>query len=172
MPSAIRHFYEFGRFRLDADKHRLLRDGHVVPLKPKTLDALLVLVQNPDKLLEREDLMKAVWTDSFVEDANLTVAISSLRKALAQNDETAEYIETVPRVGYRFVAAVREVFEEPKPLIVEKHTLSRTVIEEELISDEPSLEEQTAITVQPLAAWRASSLQGRRARASQCCWVL
>src|SRR5205814_2838829 len=141
MPSSIRHFYDFGDFRLDADKHRLMRDGEVVPLSPKAVEALLVLVRNPGRPLEREELMQAVWADSFVEDANLTVAISHLRKALGQNNETAEYIETVPRVGYRFVADVREIREEPAPLIVEKLTLSRTVIEEEFVPDRPGAQE-------------------------------
>jgi len=109
MLNTIRHFYEFGQFRLDSDKHRLLCDGKVVPLSPKAIEALIVLVQNPGKPLEREELMKAVWADSFVEDANLTVAISNLRKALGQSGEAAEYIETVPRVGYGFVVDVREV---------------------------------------------------------------
>lgn len=155
MPNTVRHFYEFGTFRLDADRHRLLRDGHVVPLSPKAIEALLVLVRNPGKLLEREALMQAVWADTFVEDANLTVAVSHLRKALGQNGEPGEYIETIPRVGYRFVADVREVKEEPAPLVVEKHTLSRTVIEEELIHDEPHAEAKTeAIVVQPAIARR------------------
>src|SRR2546428_1837173 len=136
MRNPARHFYEFGQFRLDADKHRLLRDGEAVPLSPKAIEALLALVRNPGKLLEREALMQAVWADTFVEDANLTVAISHLRKVLGQNGEAAEYIETIPRVGYRFVAEVREVTEQPAPLIVEKHTLSRTVIEEEFLHEE------------------------------------
>src|SRR5438128_9816848 len=153
MRNSARHFYEFGRFRLDADRHRLMRDGEVVPLSPKAIEALLVLVRNPGKPLEREELMKAVWANTFVEDANLTVAISHLRKALGQSGETAEYIETIPRVGYRFVADVREISEQPAPLIVEKHTLSRTVIEEELIHDEPHAEAKTeAIVVQPAIA--------------------
>ena len=155
MRDSVRHFYEFGQFRLDADRHRLLRDGEVVPLSPKADEALLVLVRNPGKPLEREALMQAVWADTFVEDANLTVAISHLRKALDQNGEPGEYIETVPRVGYRFVADVREIREEVAPLVVEKHTLSRTVIEEELIHDEPHEEAKTeAIVVQPAMARR------------------
>src|SRR5437660_9893853 len=166
MPSTIRDFYEFGDFRLDAEKHRLLRDGEVVPLSPKAVDALFVLVRNPGKPLEREALMQAVWADSFVEDANLTVAISHLRKALGQNGDTAEYIETVPRVGYRFVADVREVREKPAPLVGEKHTLSRTVIEEELIHDEPHAEAKTqAIVVQPGIARRLPVFVRRHATA-------
>ncbi len=135
MPKRSRRFYDFGPFRLDADRHRLLRNGEPVHLSPKSVDALVVLVQNAGKLLEREALMQAVWADTFVEDANLTVAISHLRKALGQNGETAEYIETIPRVGYRFVAEVRDAYEEPKSLIIEKHTQSRTIIEEELLPD-------------------------------------
>lgn len=84
MPRPVRHLYEFGSFRLDADKHRLLRDGEVVHLPPKTIETLWVLVQNPGKLLEREALMQAVWADTFVEDANLTVAISNLRRRLSR----------------------------------------------------------------------------------------
>ncbi len=131
MAKSSRCFYEFGPFRLDPEKNRLLRDGEPVHLSPKSLEALVVLVQNAGKLLEREALIQAVWADTFVEDANLTVAISHLRKVLGQNTETPEYIETIPRVGYRFVADVRETSEEPKSLIIEKRTLSRTVIEEE-----------------------------------------
>src|SRR6266496_3215290 len=146
MPQRSRHFYEFGPFRLDAEKHRLLRDGEPVHLSPKAAEALTVLVQNAGKMMEREALMQAVWADTFVEDANLTVAISHLRKALGQNGETAEYIETIPRVGYRFIAEVREAFEEPKPLIIEKHTQSRTVIEEEFLPDNGSKAETLIVT--------------------------
>ena len=138
MRNPDKHFYDFGPFRFDPDKHRLFRDGNPVSLPPKAMDALLVLVQNKGKLLEREALMQAVWADSFVEDANLTVAISNLRKVLGQNGDTAEYIETIPRVGYRFVAEVREVRETPAPLIVEKHTRLQTVIEEEFLEDAPA----------------------------------
>lgn len=137
MSSTSKQFYEFGPFRLDPERHRLFRDGNQVHVSSKALDALNVFVQNPGKMLGREVLMKAVWADSFVEDANLTVAVSQLRKALGQ-DGDAEYIETLPRVGYRFVANVREIYEEPSPLLIEKRTLSKTVIEEEIINDEPS----------------------------------
>ena len=131
MRNYTKHFYEFGPFRLDPEKHRLVRNGELIHLPPKAMEALTVFVQHPNEVLEREALMQAVWADAFVEDGNLTVAISHLRKALEQNSETAEYIETIPRVGYCFIADVRKVIEEPAPLIIEKHTLSRTVIEEE-----------------------------------------
>jgi Tol biopolymer transport system component/DNA-binding winged helix-turn-helix (wHTH) protein len=147
MPSPDRHFYEFGSFRLDPEKNRLLRNGEPVHLPPKALEALCVFVQNPGRMLEREFLMHAVWADTFVEDANLTVAVSQLRKALAQDGEAIEYIQTVPRVGYRFIAEVREVREQPQPLIIEKRTLSRTVIEEE---DQPESSEAVPVVLPDL----------------------
>ena len=125
------HFYEFGPFRFDPDRHRLTRNGDPISLPPRATMALRVLVENRGKLLEREALLKAVWAGTFVEDANLTVAISQLRKALGQNGDASEYIETIPRVGYRFVAEVRTIAGLPLPLIVEKLTHSQTVIEEE-----------------------------------------
>jgi serine/threonine-protein kinase len=118
-PKGARRFYEFGGFRLDANKHRLLRNGEIVPLFSKAVETLTVLVQNPGKLLEREALMQAVWPDTTVEDANLTVAISQLRKALNQNSDSGEFIQTIARVGYRFVADVHEVVDEPVSLISE-----------------------------------------------------
>jgi DNA-binding winged helix-turn-helix (wHTH) protein/TolB-like protein/Tfp pilus assembly protein PilF len=126
--NGVRRFYEFGPFRLDPNRHRLLRDGEVVPLSPKAIQTLTVLVQNPGKLLERETLRDALWPDTIVEDANLTVAISQLRKALNQNGDTGEFIQTIPRVGYRFVADLREMIEEPAPLTIEEPARLRTTI--------------------------------------------
>jgi len=117
--NGVRRFYEFGAFRLDVNRHRLLRNGEIVALFPKAVETLTTLVQNPGKLLEREELMDAVWPDAVVEDANLTVAISHLRKVLGQNDDSGDFIQTIPRVGYRFVADVREVVEERMPLVDE-----------------------------------------------------
>ena len=134
MDVLVNHTYEFGPFRLEVERHRLLRDGEVLAVPPRALDALLMLVQRRWQMVRRQDLMEAIWVDTFVEDSNLTVAVSQLRKALGEN-ERARYIETIPRVGYRFVGDVREVIEEPGPLIVEKRTQSRTVIAEEIEPD-------------------------------------
>lgn len=105
-----KHFYEFGPFRLDPAEHTLLREGQTVPLTPKVFDILKVLVENNGHLFEKDELMKAVWPDSFVEEGNLTRNISTLRTALGERPED-QYIETVPKRGYRFVARVREVDE-------------------------------------------------------------
>lgn len=101
--------YEFGSFRLDPAEHLLLRDGRPLPLSPKAFELLLVLVEKPGKLLTKEELMGRLWPDSFVEEANLTVNISALRKSLGETTDGGDYIETVPKRGYRFVIQVREV---------------------------------------------------------------
>jgi len=139
MPDPFKQRYAFGSFVLDLESQRLLREGQTVPLPPKALETLRVLLRQPGRVVGRAELIRAVWAEAFVEDANLTVAISQLRKALDQNGETVEYIETIPRVGYRFVGDVSQILEEPRvPVIMAKHTLSRTVIEEEETPTEQS----------------------------------
>ncbi len=100
--------YEFGVFRVDADERILLRDSEVVKLAPKAFDLLLALIEKRNRIISKDELMSEVWADSFVEEANLTVHVSALRKIF--NGEN--YIETVPRRGYRFNAEVREINDE------------------------------------------------------------
>lgn len=101
--------YQFGKFRFDPANHLLLSGDDPVPVTPKAFDILLVLVQNGRRLTTKEELMRKVWPDSFVEEANLTVNISSLRRLLGKTEQGQPYIETVPKKGYRFVAVVQEV---------------------------------------------------------------
>jgi TolB-like protein/DNA-binding winged helix-turn-helix (wHTH) protein len=101
-------FYEFGPFRIDPVKRALLRDHVAVSLPPKSFDVLLALVANGGEPLTREELMKRVWPDTFVEEGNLTQAIFLARKALGDNPQEPRYIVTVPRQGYRFSAGVTE----------------------------------------------------------------
>lgn len=99
-------FYAFGPYRLDTIKRVLLRDGAMVPLPPKAVDVLVVLVESAGELVEKNELLARVWPDTFVEDGNLSVNIFTLRKALGEADGEGEYIRTVPRRGYTFVAEV------------------------------------------------------------------
>ncbi|MGA2372187.1 MAG: transcriptional regulator [Candidatus Korobacteraceae bacterium] len=103
-------YFRFGAFRLYPTEHLLLREEAAVPLAPKAFDILLYLVQNSGHLVKRDVLMEAIWPDSFVEETNLTVNISLLRKALETGDQP--YIETIPRKGYRFTAEVTECEED------------------------------------------------------------
>lgn len=109
--------YAFGEFRLEMTERRLLNNGQLVPLAPKAFDLLTLLVQNSPHLLEKEFLLKTLWPDSFVEDANLSVNISALRKALGEERGQNRWIETIPKRGYRFVADVTRV-PPPAPTVV------------------------------------------------------
>lgn len=102
------HLYEFGRFRINTVQRLLLRDQEVVALTPKVFDMLLTLVESSGQIVSKDSLMKRIWPDTFVEEGNLTQNISLLRKALGEGQNGHQYIETVARRGYRFVAPVRE----------------------------------------------------------------
>jgi DNA-binding winged helix-turn-helix (wHTH) protein len=102
MDSCPTQIYEFGPYLLDSAERRLLRDGQIVPLTPKLLDLLLVLVRHSGHALSKDDLLHEVWSDAIVEENNLSVNISALRRLLDDDLEVPRYIETVPRFGYRF----------------------------------------------------------------------
>src|SRR5271155_3773241 len=103
------YFYEFGPFRLEPSERLLLRSSESVPLPPKAFDTLVLLVQNSGHVLSKDELMSRLWPNTFVEENNLTQHISMLRRALGEGPGESDYIETVPKLGYRFVVPVREV---------------------------------------------------------------
>src|SRR5688572_3739167 len=101
--------YEFGPFRLDARERLLLREGRPVALTDKVFELLLLLVRQRGRALSRSELMQQLWPDTVVEENNLSVNVSVLRRALGDASSGPRYIETLARRGYRFVAEVREV---------------------------------------------------------------
>ena len=105
--------YEFSGFRLEEAQQRLLFNGEPVALKPKILDLLRYLIQSRGQLIAKDDLMREVWPDTIVEENNITVSMSILRKTLGEDRHKPQFIETVPRRGYRFVAQVNEISLEP-----------------------------------------------------------
>ncbi|HKS27689.1 MAG TPA: winged helix-turn-helix domain-containing protein [Pyrinomonadaceae bacterium] len=107
-----KRIYQFGPFRLDAEEQLLLCSGERVYLAPKDFELLLLLIKNRGHILEKEELMKEVWPDAFVEEGNLNRHISTIRKRLGENHDKRQYIETVPRRGYRFIAHVRDLQQE------------------------------------------------------------
>src|SRR4051812_27790762 len=116
MTMAAESEFEFGPFRLDTAKQVLWRDGALVPLTPKALSLLRVLVEARGDVVPKPDLMSRVWPDAVVEDANLSVTVAALRKALGTQEEAPEghsWVETVPRRGYRFAGALRAPSLEP-----------------------------------------------------------
>ena len=101
--------YEFGPFRVDTRERQLMRNGEVVPLRPKVFDILLMLVQNSGHILTKDDVMNHVWSDTAVEEGNISRTISTLRNALGERPHEHRYIETIPWRGYRFVANVKRI---------------------------------------------------------------
>jgi DNA-binding winged helix-turn-helix (wHTH) protein len=101
------HIYQFERFQIDPQKRLLLRDGQPVQLTSKAFDLLLVLVKSSGQVMTKDELMSRVWQDQFVEEANLAVQVSALRRALGEKKGEQAFIVTVPGRGYSFVAAVQ-----------------------------------------------------------------
>lgn len=151
METETRHLYEFGDFCLDAAERLLLRRGQAVPLTPKAFETLCYLVSRSGHIVEKEELLSAVWPDTFVEEATLAQNIFTLRRALGQGRETLQYIETVPKRGYRFIAGVRELRDEGAMLVVEQHTRTHIIAEEALenSSDTNSQDDFTSAATHP-----------------------
>ncbi len=131
--------YEFGPFRMDPDKQVLLRENQPIPITPKAFETLLALVRRSRNVVTKEELMKEVWPDSFVEESNLSQNIFMLRKALGDNAENRQYIVTLPGKGYRFAAPVRTVTQPGEVLVAHARTRAQIVIEENEAGTDPAL---------------------------------
>ena len=105
----MKHLWEFEGYRVDLERRLLLSGNEPVPLPAKALDTLLLLIQREGEVVSKDDLMKAVWPDAFVEEGNLSQTIHVLRKALGDSIEEHRFIVTVPGRGYRFVSEVRDI---------------------------------------------------------------
>jgi len=129
MNRPARRFYLFDAFRVDVNERLLFKDNREVPLTPKVFDTLLVLLESSSHVMTKKELMQQVWPDSFVEENNLAQNISILRKALGTSNEGEQYIQTVPKRGYRFTGDVRATGGEEESLIVRERTRARIVVE-------------------------------------------
>jgi DNA-binding winged helix-turn-helix (wHTH) protein/TolB-like protein/Tfp pilus assembly protein PilF len=136
MSNPVKQFYELGPFRIDVANRLLLRDGEPLPLTPKAVDTLLALVQHSGQVLNKEELMKLVWPDSVVEEGNLTQNIYLLRKTLSEGSNGRNYIETIPRRGYRFVGEAHEKREEAADFLPAGQIKVQAVIEEKKKNEE------------------------------------
>jgi DNA-binding winged helix-turn-helix (wHTH) protein/TolB-like protein/tetratricopeptide (TPR) repeat protein len=143
MEEHAKRLFEFGSFRVDPVERVLLRGSESVALTSKLFDILLLLVENNGRVVEKERLMREVWPGTFVEEGNLTQNISLLRKVL--KDDGHQYIQTVPRRGYRFVGHIHEVVAE-RELIIEEHSRSRVIVEEHH-TDAPEIHQSSAAIV-------------------------
>ncbi|HZS45488.1 MAG TPA: transcriptional regulator [Blastocatellia bacterium] len=106
----MKHIYEFAEFQLDVLERVLIHNGEIIQLSPKVFETLLVLVQNAGHLMDKDDLMKRIWPDTFVEESNLSQNIWVLRGKLGDRNDS-QFIETIPKRGYRFKAEVKEILE-------------------------------------------------------------
>lgn len=112
MISPLKRFFEFDSFRVDVTDRQVRRDGNPVPLTPKVFDILLVLLENKGEVVNKEELIRKVWADTFVEEGNLNRNISTLRKALGDDLHDQKFVKTLPKRGYQFTANVKEITEE------------------------------------------------------------
>ena len=153
MSALARHYYEFGVFTLDPTQRLLLRAGKVVALTPKVFETLLALVENTGLVVTKDDLLNKIWPDTIVEERCLSQNIFLLRKALGENSKGHNYIETIPKVGYRFLPDVSESQEMGGVLVVQKRDRLRIVSTEEetIAADETPAFESLA----PLALVRS-----------------
>jgi DNA-binding winged helix-turn-helix (wHTH) protein len=165
MPLENSHFYAFGPYHMDTVERRLLRGDEPIPLTPKAYDTLLVLVENAGHGLKKDELMRQVWPDTFVEESGLIRNISVLRKALG--DEDGRYIETLPKRGYRFVSPVRQLPLPGESVVVDEQTLTQVLIEETETNSRglPSIRVAAAILLVALLAAAVAYFAGRRSPA-------
>ncbi|HEY0461393.1 MAG TPA: winged helix-turn-helix domain-containing protein [Pyrinomonadaceae bacterium] len=134
-----RQIYEFDNFRLDVQERQLWRDGEPVALYAKAFEMLVVLVENRGRLLAKDELFALVWSDQIVEESNLTVNMSAVRKALGERASSPRYVKTVSGQGYRFVADVREQSGETNEFVIESEMISRVIIEREESGNESEI---------------------------------
>src|SRR5687768_4015477 len=117
--------YTFAEYELDLARRLLLRAGQSIPLNAKAFDLLVVLIENRERVIAKEELMELVWRDQFVEEANLTVQISALRRILGEKKGEHRFIVTVPGRGYRFVTDVQNGGAKPDSvpdMVIRTHT--------------------------------------------------
>jgi len=142
--------HEFDRFRLDTSSRVLWSGNDIVDLPPKAIDVLCALVERNGEVVAKGELIDLVWAESFVEESNLTHQIYELRKAFKEHGCETDLIQTVPRRGYRFVAEIKESFDGGEEVVVERRSISRTLIAE-LIDKEPDeIVPRPPINVAPL----------------------
>jgi DNA-binding winged helix-turn-helix (wHTH) protein/tetratricopeptide (TPR) repeat protein len=130
MDRPVKHLLTFGPFRMDLEERVLMRDQETISLSPKAFETLLVLVQRCERVVLKDDLMKTLWPDTFVEESNLSQHIFQLRKALGDKAHDPHYLVTIPGRGYRFSQRVEEVTEPAADLIVHSRSVRSVTVEE------------------------------------------
>jgi DNA-binding winged helix-turn-helix (wHTH) protein/Tol biopolymer transport system component len=151
MPGEEFRYFEFGEFRLDSLRRTLKKNGEDVRLTPRIFDLLHVLVQNEGRIMTHDELLDTVWDGAFVEQSNLKKSVSALRQALGESPNAGDFINTVPRKGYRFISPVRAFADEPETIVI-RETRAEITVEEQI--------EEDPITV--LSAHTPLALEGKK----------
>ncbi len=161
----IKEFYDFASFRIDVKKRRLMRGDEIVSLTPKEFEVLFLLIENAGRVVEKDELLDAVWADTFVEEGTLTRNISWLRKKLAENAESdTKFIETVPKRGYRFLPEITKVVEDfpafvengGEEFVYQEQIVQQIQIEEIIETDLPAVSDSN-LKLPPTAPRRSVS---------------
>src|SRR5215468_1323965 len=129
MAVQTRLIYEFDDFQLDAGERKLTQRGQLISLHGKAFEMLLVLIRNRGRLLTKDELFQLVWPDQIVEESNLTVNMSAIRRALGERASSPRYITTVSGRGYRFTGEVRQLVDEA--LTIEHESFARVTVQQE-----------------------------------------
>lgn len=153
MSNPENELYEFGPFQLDPAKRILLRDNQPVPLQLKAFETLLVLVRQSEQVVLKDDLMKAVWPDTFVEESNLAQNIFVLRKTLGETAGDHRYIVTIPGRGYRFADKVRVICAE-ESLVLESHSRTRVIIDEQTFPSTTTASADAGVATYRKTRWK------------------
>jgi len=153
MDSGVKHLLEFGPFRIDPEQRLLSREDQPIPLSPKAFDLLLFLTERGGQVVLKDDLMKRLWPDTFVEESNLAQHVFQIRKALGERAQDSAYVVTVPGRGYRFAQKVRTIpsaaIHDEEHLIVQSHSRSRMVIDERT---------SAVVRAMPAARWALATI--------------
>jgi TolB-like protein/DNA-binding winged helix-turn-helix (wHTH) protein/Tfp pilus assembly protein PilF len=150
------HLYRFGQFAMDSRRRTLSRANSPISLTPKAFDVLLFLVQNPNRLVTREELLQAIWGGTFVEEGNLTQYIWHLRKALGDNSEDTRLIVTIARKGYQFTGdvTVAEAADPAKQSAVQVPTATTSLADTQPVLGSPPDEVVVEAVPKALRHWR------------------
>lgn len=140
MQTTIEQIYSFAEFEVNASKRRLSKNGAPVALNPKAFDLLLVLIEQRGQIVHKEELLETVWANQFVEENNLTVHISALRKIFGEKKGEHQFIATIPGKGYKFVAQLNEPTAESE-IVIENHSFSRIIVDEEIEPTPPEVKQ-------------------------------
>jgi Tol biopolymer transport system component/DNA-binding winged helix-turn-helix (wHTH) protein len=164
MNRETRRIYTFDSFQVDPARRRLWNAGQPVQIHSKTFDLLLALIENSGQELEKGKLLELVWPNQVVEEGNLTVKMSALRKILGERKDEARFIVTIPGRGYRFVADVKQVETSGDAVVIERQAFTHIVVEEESESSTAKTRPTTEPSTQASSSAATASLRTRSKR--------